>query len=81
MGHIGNKGGEEPVAPVEAEWASNRSVLLRYFASSAVQEEIMQGKYIELIAAVVRTGLKQEGREYVRSYGGQYWCGLGGLDP
>jgi len=52
-----------------------------YFASGSVQEEIMQGNYIELIAAVVRLGLKQEGREYVRTCGGQYWCGLGGLDP
>ena len=52
-----------------------------YFASGGVQEEIMQGNYIELIAAVVRLGLKQEGREYVRTCGGQYWCGLGGLDP
>ena len=74
MGHIGNKGGVETgtsVAPGEAEWAT----------SSAVREEIMQGKYIELIAAVVRSGIEQEGREYVQTYGGQYWCGLGGLDP
>ncbi len=52
-----------------------------YFASGGVQEEIMQGNYIELIAAVVRLGLKQEGREYARTCRGQYLCGLGGLDP
>jgi len=84
MGRIGNKAGDEPgtsVEPIEAEWAQNSSVFSQNFASSPVQEEIMQGKYIELIAAVVRSGLVQEGREYVLTGGGQYWCGLGGLDP
>ena len=38
-------------------------------------------EYIELIAAIVRSGLEYEGPEYVRTQDGQYWCWMGGIEP
>ncbi|MBC8280738.1 MAG: hypothetical protein H8E48_08135 [Chloroflexi bacterium] len=37
--------------------------------------------YLELIAAVIRSGLEKEGPGYVLTPGGRYWCLLGDLDP
>ena len=37
--------------------------------------------YIELVGAVIRSGLMQEGPDYLLTYGGQYWCSMGNLDP
>ena len=38
-------------------------------------------EYIELIAAIVRSGLRYEGPEYLRTQDGQYWCWMGGIEP
>jgi hypothetical protein len=37
--------------------------------------------YIELVGAIIRSGLKQEGPDYLLTDGGHYWCSIGNLDP
>ena len=38
-------------------------------------------EYVRLVGAVIRQGVKEEGSEYLRTYGGCYWCGVVGIDP
>ena len=42
--------------------------------------EITKG-YLGLIAAVIRSGLNDETREYPLTSDGRYWCTLGNIDP
>ena len=42
--------------------------------------EITKG-YLGLIAAVIRSGLNDETREYPLTTDGRYWCTLGNIDP
>ena len=37
--------------------------------------------YLGLIAAVIRSGLNDENREYPLTSDGRYWCSLGNIDP
>lgn len=37
--------------------------------------------YLGLVAAVIRSGLKNESWEYPLTADGRYWCGLGNIDP
>lgn len=41
----------------------------------------MDDQYVHFIAAIIRSGLQQEGPAYVSTSGGRYWCELGQLDP
>lgn len=44
------------------------------YALSNVDRSFLYPEYAELIAAIVRSGLEDEGPEYVRTEGGQFWC-------
>lgn len=37
--------------------------------------------YIDLVGAIIRSGLNQEGPDYLLTDGGRYWCFTGNLDP
>ena len=37
--------------------------------------------YLGLIAAVIRSGLHDENREYPLTADGRFWCSLGNIDP
>jgi len=37
--------------------------------------------YLGLVAAVIRSGLKDESWEYPLTDDGRYWCGLANIDP
>ena len=49
--------------------------------AGAVENRDLFEEYIILIAAIVRSGLKQEGPEYLRTQDGQFWCWMGGIEP
>ena len=37
--------------------------------------------YIVLIAAIIRSGLEDEGPKYLQTRGGRFWCWWGDLEP
>ena len=37
--------------------------------------------YLGLVAAVIRSGLKDESPKYPLTKDGRYWCGLGNINP
>ena len=41
----------------------------------------LEDNYIRLVGKVIRKGLEKDGPNYLRTDGGRFWCGLGGLDP
>ncbi len=38
-------------------------------------------EYTQLIAAIIRSGLEEEGPDYLRTAGGRFWCWHGGVEP
>ena len=46
-----------------------------------VENRYLLDEYIDLIAAIVRSGLEYEGPDYLRTKDGQYWCWMGGIEP
>jgi hypothetical protein len=38
-------------------------------------------QYFRLIAEIIKSGLRDEGPDYLRTRGGQYWCDVGNLNP
>ena len=70
--------GRSPVFPY--------TVLTRQASSGDDQTDMVENlhhleEYFELIAAIVKSGLKYEGPEYLRTHGGQFWCWMGGIEP
>ena len=49
--------------------------------SYALSQADRSFQYAELLAAIVRSGLEDEGPEYLRTQGGQFWCWTGGIEP
>ena len=79
--HNGNEFGGEPanlVAMAQGDGSLVESTLLHSIDSRGVDEEY---EFIQFIAAVVRSGLENEGPEYLQTPGGQFWCWLGGIVP
>ncbi len=49
--------------------------------SYALSDADRSFQYAGLIAAIVRLALEDEGPEYLRTQGGQFWCWKGGVEP
>jgi len=84
--HNGNEFGGEPAnlaAIAKGDGSLVESTLLHIIGSRGVDEGYSDKEYefIQFIAAVVRSGLEDEGPAYLLTEGGQFWCRWGGLEP
>jgi len=81
--HIVNTHGRGPtksVALSEGDLSFLGSLCSQGLAFGSIKHGDLE-EYVKFIAAVVRSGLEQEGPEYLQTPGGQFWCWLGGLEP
>ena len=84
--HIGIEFGGEPanlIAMAQGDGLLVEGTFLHSIDSRGIEEGYSDKEYefIGFIAAVIRSGLGEEGPNYLHTPGGQFWCWLGGLEP